>query len=227
MIYVTGDTHMPIDKEKLTARIFNHRGMTKDDYVIICGDFGGVWDYRGESREEKYWLDWLENKPFTTLFVDGNHECFPRLNAYPVEEWNGGKVHKIRPSVIHLMRGQVYTIGGKKFFTMGGASSHDKEYRKEGYSWWKEELPSMEEYNEALENLGKHDYKVDYVITHCMPDNVQHKIAYWYEHDQLTNFLFTIDKDLDYTHWYSGHYHKSEAIDEKHTTLYNSIERIC
>ena len=92
-IFITGDTHMPIDKEKLTARIFDHTGKTKNDYVIICGDFGGVWDYRGESREEKYWLDWLENKPFTTLFVDGNHECFPRLNAYPVEEWNGGKVH--------------------------------------------------------------------------------------------------------------------------------------
>jgi hypothetical protein len=47
------------------------------------------------------------------------------LNAYPVEEWHGGKVHKIRPSVIHLMRGQVYELQGKKFFTFGGAQSHD------------------------------------------------------------------------------------------------------
>lgn len=227
MIFVTGDLHLPIDIGKLNAHNFNTKEMTKNDYVIICGDFGGIWNYKGEDKEEKFWLDWLEEKPFTTLWVDGNHECFPRLfKDYPVENWNGGKVRKIRPSVIYLSRGQVFNIDGKKFFTMGGASSHDKEYRKEGISWWKEELPSEEDYKEALENLKQHNYKVDYVITHCMPDNVQNKIAYWYEHDKLTNFLFTIDKELEFIHWYSGHYHITQMIDEKHTVLYNTIDRI-
>ena len=46
--------------------------MNKDDYVIICGDFG-YWD---ESKEQKYWLKWLDGKPFTTLWVDGNHENY-------------------------------------------------------------------------------------------------------------------------------------------------------
>lgn len=101
--------------------------MTKEDYVIICGDFGGVWNKEVENKEEKHLLDWLEGKPFTTLFVDGNHENFDRLYSYPVELWHGGKVHKIRPSVIHLMRGQIYEIDGKSFFTFGGASSHDIE----------------------------------------------------------------------------------------------------
>ena len=70
-------------------------------------------------------MDWLDCKSFTTLFVDGNHENFDRLYEYPVEEWHGGKVHKIRPSVIHLMRGQIFEIEGKSIFTFGGASSHD------------------------------------------------------------------------------------------------------
>lgn len=52
--------------------------MTKDDYVIICGDFGGVWD---EGKMETVLLDWLDSKSFTTLFVDGNHENFDRLYA--------------------------------------------------------------------------------------------------------------------------------------------------
>lgn len=47
---------------------------------------------------------------FTTLFVDGNHDCHPRLADYPVKEWNGGLVHEIRPHVLHLMRGQVFNI---------------------------------------------------------------------------------------------------------------------
>lgn len=87
--------------------------MIKEDFVIICGDFGGVCDYKEESREEKYLLGWLEEKPFTTLFVSGNHENFDRLNAYPEEIWHGGKINAIRPFVLHLRRGEIFNLEGK------------------------------------------------------------------------------------------------------------------
>ena len=32
-----------------------------------------------ESKNEKYWLDWFEDRNFTLLFLDGNHENFDRL----------------------------------------------------------------------------------------------------------------------------------------------------
>ena len=42
MIYITGDTHS--DFSRFTEENFPIQSeMTKDDYVIICGDFGGVW----------------------------------------------------------------------------------------------------------------------------------------------------------------------------------------
>ena len=124
MIYITGDCHGEF--EKFDIDLFpDQKEMTKEDFMIICGDFGGIWDKEVSGGWETKMLDELESKPFTTLFVDGNHENFDRLYSYPVEEWNGGKVHKIRPSVIHLMRGQVFTIAGKKIFTFGGAKSHD------------------------------------------------------------------------------------------------------
>ena len=120
MIFVTGDTHG--DYTRFRTDIFpEQKTMTKDDYVIVCGDFG-LWD---NSKQQKYRLDWLEKKPFTTLFVDGNHENYELLNAYPVQCWHGGVVHMIRQSVIHLMRGQLFEIDGKRVFTMGGAASHD------------------------------------------------------------------------------------------------------
>jgi len=226
MIYVTGDTHIPIDIHKLSNRFFNPKGATKETtYLIICGDFGGVWEYE-ENAEEKYWLDWLEEKPYTVLFVDGNHENHIKLKSMPIEEWNGGKIHKIRPHVYHLMRGQVFNIDGKKIFTMGGAASHDKEYRRENISWWVDEIPSQEEFDEAFKNLEENNYEVDYVITHCLPDNVQHKLAYWYGHDKLTNFLFVVDKDLKYKRWYSGHYHVDQDVGERHTVLYSGIIEI-
>ena len=70
--------------------------MTKSDYVIICGDFG----YWADTPDQKWWLDWLEAKSFTTLWVDGNHENFDMLKNILVETWNGGKIQRIQPSII-------------------------------------------------------------------------------------------------------------------------------
>ena len=120
-IFITGDTHG--DFIRFKKKIFYEQAeLTKDDCVMIAGDFGGIWD---GSAEERHWLDWLEAKPYTTLFVSGNDENFDLLARYPVEDWHGGQVQRVRPSVIHLMRGQVYEIQGKTFFTMGGGQSHD------------------------------------------------------------------------------------------------------
>lgn len=219
--YITGDLHGNHDMHKLSTEAFPESKMlTKRDYVIICGDFGCVWD---GGRQDKYMQDWLNDKPFTTLFVDGNHENFPLLNAMPIEEWNGGKVHRVSDSIIHLMRGQVFEIDGLKFFTMGGASSHDKQYRREGVSWWPEELPSDSEYVEALSNLDLHKWEVDFVLSHCAPDSVMNQLADWYEHDKLTNFLETVRQDLSYDWWFFGHYHTNKAVTAVDICLYEQF----
>lgn len=44
MIYITGDTHRHIDIQKLIDFNSQNPNLTRDDYVIICGDFGGVLD---------------------------------------------------------------------------------------------------------------------------------------------------------------------------------------
>ena len=125
MIYITGDTHGTFNYRFSKKSFPEQEQMTKDDYLIILGDFGGIWNQNGESEQEKYWLDWFEERNYTLLFIDGNHENFDRLYNYPVKEWHGGKVHQIRPHVLHLMRGQIFEINGKIIFTFGGALSHD------------------------------------------------------------------------------------------------------
>ncbi len=128
MIYVTGDIHGGFDIHKLSSKELRSAGLRikKDDYVIVCGDFGLVWD---NKPEERYWRKWFDEKPWTTLFVDGNHENFELLNTYSVEEWHGGRIHRISEKTIHLMRGNVFSLEGASFFTFGGAASHDKEWR--------------------------------------------------------------------------------------------------
>ena len=92
MIYITGDCHSELTRFLMESFPIQTE-MTKDDDVIICGDFGGVWTYENESEQEKHWLDWLNKK---TSSVDGNHENFTRLYDYSKKKWHGGKVHKIR-----------------------------------------------------------------------------------------------------------------------------------
>lgn len=221
MIYITGDTHIPTDIGKLNSKKFpEQKGLTEKDYLIICGDFGGVWD---NSNEEKYWIKWLQDKNFTTLFVDGNHENFTVLNEFPTVSFCGGRAHKINDKLYHLMRGQIYTIDNKRLFAFGGASSHDKAFRKEGVNWWAEELPDKSELKTAIDNLEKHEWNVDYVITHCAPTSVQQKISGEYETNELTDFFEELKTKLLYKEWFFGHYHTDLEIDEKHRCLFEGI----
>ena len=253
-VWVTGDIHG--NPQRLSSDIFTEqKEMTKNDTVIILGDFGLVWDFTGENKTEKYWLDWLEKKPFTTVFIDGNHDNFDRLDKYPVEEWHGGKVNFIRPSVIHLMRGQVFNIEDRTFFAFGGASSHDissgilepddpdfKEkkrkldknpfalYRINHMSWWERELPNEEELKAGLINLEKFDNKVDYIITHSPYTSLLRQMdggSGLYQSDRLTDYLQEIKQTVDYKHWLFGHMHVNHTFHwEKSSCLYEQIIRI-
>ena len=155
--------------------------------------------------------------------------CFrnrrPDVPEYAVTDWHGGKVQLIRDSVIHLMRGQVYEICGKRFFTMGGASSHDIEagilepdapdfkkqrkkldtqsalYRVNHISWWKEELPCDAEYETATRNLEHCRWKTDYIITHCCPTSIADILGNGeYQPDHLTDFLEVVKNRCDFGH---------------------------
>ena len=103
------------------------KNLTKEDYVIILGDCGLIWSQK-EDKNEIYWKNWLENKPWTTLFIAGNHCNFDRLEQYPIEEWNGGRVSFLRPSVIYLQYGEIFDIAGKKILALGKAASHDTQH---------------------------------------------------------------------------------------------------
>ena len=222
MIYATGDCHGNF--RRFQPEYFPEQaGMTKDDVVIIAGDFGGVWF--GDSRDDET-LDWLERLPFTLAFVCGNHENYDALERYPVAEWHGGKVHRVRPHVLHLMRGQIFELEGCRFFTMGGAKSHDTNHRINHISWWRQELPSDEEYIEALQNLERYNWQVDYIITHCAPTSIALAGSRHNEADRLTDFLQEVRERATYHYWLFGHYHDNRAIDEKHILLWEQIVRV-
>ncbi|MBQ2717934.1 MAG: metallophosphoesterase [Clostridia bacterium] len=224
MIYVTGDKH---GTDLVDIHVFcdNNPNLTKSDYLIIAGDFGGVF----LPNEVENNLDEFSKLPFTMLFVDGNHENFDLLYQYPVKNFCGGKVHKIRDDIMHLMRGEVYEIDGIKIFTFGGATSVDKDRRFRGFNWWEQEIPSQSEIDNGLFNLKKHGNTVDYVITHsCDTKMLYYPIirnADRRKCDQKPeNAILDIFEDYaKYKHWYFGHFHVDAKLNDKKTVLYRAI----
>lgn len=226
-IYVTGDVHGTAEcgASRFSSRSWPHgRTLIRGDIVVVAGDFGFIWD---GSRTDKYWLDWFESKPWTTCFVDGNHENHRMLTQLPVRKWNGGRVHEVRPHVLHLMRGEVFNIVGTSLLAMGGAASHDKEYRREGKSWWPEEMPGVGEMDHCRALLERAGWKADYVITHEGPATLAEGLCREYgrdfEGDALQNFLGEIDDRLEYKTWFFGHYHGDEWRDDRHRLIYRDI----
>lgn len=250
-VYITGDTHGKFNRFS-TKRFPQQKEMTRDDYIIVCGDFG-LWH---DCKEERHWFDWLEKKPFTLLFVDGNHENFYRLdNEFPIVDFHGGKAHKIRENVYHLMRGYVFDFCGKKFFAFGGASSHDiqdgvlyfedypnkkaliKDYNRRieqgemlrinRLSWWKDELPTKYEMQRGRDNLKKVDYKVDYVISHSQPREVCCWCGYYDTDEIICYFDRLLTEGLSFKEWWSGHLHMNQySIYRKYNIVYQDIVRI-
>ena len=234
-IFITGDTHggfRSFEGEMARFKKFEkfEKSLSKDDFLIIAGDFGFVWNmFQSDAREER-WMKYFNDRAYTTLFIDGNHENFDRLNAYKVSEFKGGKVHKISDSVYHLMRGQIYDFDGVKIFTMGGALSIDRDRRDLGFSWWEGEMIGDDDIKEAYANLAKHDCKVDVVVTHTCPRFVVSrviKLSMAAKIDDINSkILQDIYDKIEFKKWYFGHFHEDFNIDDKFRVLYHEIEEI-
>ena len=221
---ITGDTHGTLDIDKVVRFFREHEGeYTEDDYLIICGDVG-VCGFCPDVEKETRRI--LRELPVTVLFIDGNHEHHERLNELPVNKWMGGRVHFVESGIIHMMRGQVYDIGGVKFFTFGGAYSVDRYTRTEGIDWFPEEIPTRGEYEEGLDNLEACGYKVDYIITHTAPREVAAALGYGEDSPDetaLRKYLQQIADEAEYRKWFFGHFHEDEVIDDVFVALYDEV----
>ena len=246
-VYITGDKHgkfQAFTKKKINELNFV---LTEDDIVIISGDVGLLWCY---DKEYEYLVNWLSSLPFKIAFILGNHDNYHMIKDFELVDWCGGKAHHIvKDKIIILERGEIYNIQGFKIFTFSGAQSHDIEggildrndenfklkkkelkrkklqFRILNESWWKEELPTQEEIDNAWEKLIKEGLNVDYIITHCSSEYLQQSIGIK-ESNILTQFFNRIEENVEFKHWYCGHYHMDKQIDTKHTICYKELIRL-
>ena len=210
MIRFISDPHGGQDMDGLNTYLANCR---EDDLLIILGDMELHFRDTDMNRE---FTAFFENLPCQIAFIDGNHENFDHLYGLPEEDWCGGRVHRLSPNIVHLMRGYVFEIEGHTFFTMGGCTSTQKW--KDSGLWWPQEEPTAEEIARGYKNLNKHGNRVDYVLTHKY--RLEKPEADPMTLQGLTNF---IEENVTYRHWYCGHWHKTDFPDDRHTVVFQDV----
>lgn len=217
MIYITGDIHADITRFKRFKSLlpkYRH-------YLLVCGDFGFVWD---GSEQEKRVLKKLERYDCNIMFVEGTHDNIERLQSYPEESFCSGKVRRIGKNIFWLKRGEIYDINGVKVFAMGGGESTDSDSRIEGVTWWPGEMPDEADIAYARQSLDRAGNAVDIVITHQNPrielgliDANRERI------NALTAFLGETAKTLSFKKWYFGAQHVDKALSPKMAAVFEKV----
>ncbi len=209
MIYFISDPH---GGESMKGFAQYEAIRKEGDLLIVLGDLGlGFTDTLENRAFDEYFL----SLPYPVAVVDGNHENFDRLYAYPEEEMWGGRGRRLSENAVLLSRGYVFDMEGYSFFVMGGCKSSAK-WRDMGLCWPQEEQ-TEEEISRAYDSLAARGNRVDYVLTHKyrLEDPLAPPLSF-------QGLLHHIEKNVTYTHWYSGHWHSGFALDEKHTVVYDT-----
>lgn len=216
MVYITGDMHG--DPARLSDPAL--RRLRRGDVLLVCGDFGFIWD--GSAAERKR-LARLQKQKYTIAFLDGRHENFDLLKTYPVSQWNGGAAQIIHEKLVHLMRGEVYTIEGKTYFTFGGGESEDREFRQPGKGWWPEEMPTEEEMRQGLAQLAAHGNQVDYILTHVPSRLASTQLNPGSVMDGVSLFLGQVEETVHCRRWFFGSVHRDKAISPQRRAIFQDV----
>ncbi|MBQ6165111.1 MAG: metallophosphoesterase [Clostridia bacterium] len=220
MIYVTGDTHG--DARRLSQSALSR--LREGDTLIVCGDFGFLWD--GSAKEEKMLKD-LGSRRYNICFIDGTHENFKLLNEYDEDQWAHGKIRRISGNLRYLMRGEVYQLQDKKFFTFGGGESPDMAMRMGTGTWFREEMPNREELRRGMENLRKAGFEVDYIFTHEPMQKTKEFLTPSGGSAALFTALNTyfdeIGRQCRFKQWYFGSMHTDKRVSARETAVFKQI----
>lgn len=217
MIYITGDVHRDFSRIEAFCQKFQ---TTKNDILIILGDVGINYYGKEDNELKKY----LQQIPITLFCVYGNHEERPEnINTYKLVDRFAGKVFQEEdyPNLLFARDGEIYQLNGKSVLVIGGAFSINKEYIMEkGYKWFKDEQPNEKIKERTLENIKKHHFQVDYILSHTCPYRYIPQETFYVGIDQATvdqsteKFLDLIEQTTDYQEWFCGHFHTDKTVDK-------------
>ncbi|MCL2109450.1 MAG: hypothetical protein FWH20_08935 [Oscillospiraceae bacterium] len=224
-IYITGDTHGDLTRFKKA------KFLRKGDFLIICGDFGFIWD---GSKKEKRLLKKLGKQRFYTLFVDGIHENFEVLKSYPEDDWCGGRTRHISGNLRHLMRGEIFKLGDKTVLAFGGGrldeveadADFERSAKAEKGSENFPEIAKEAEYRRGLQSIARHGNKVDYIVSHEAPSKIAEFLELPNSDKSRANaYLDILGENCAFERWFFGSHHINKVVPSKYFALFDKIMR--
>lgn len=246
-IFITGDMHGMLDWDKFSQKNWPVQNeLTKEDIVLIAGDFSLPYNVH-EDTSDHLALNCLEQKKFTIVFIDGNHENFSALKQYPIVLFHGAQCHQLRPHIYHMMRGEMLDIDEKKILGLGGAITYTSKkniikHDRHDFHHFVNEIPDDIELAKAYYALATK--KPNIIVTHDGPSDVVKKIyditkkpvgKYGFNPSKmqimLQNMLNSIvEENIPVKKWYFGHHHVDLDLGTKNGTefrvVYNDIVEI-
>ena len=212
-IHLLGDLHGGEDAAAFERYLWD---ADPEDLLILLGDVSLAFD--GSERNRAFTERFLA-LPHRIAIVDGNHENHPFLRSFPEETAFGGRVHRLSGSIVYLKRGEIFEIGGHSFFVMGGCKS-SRKWKEMGLCYAHED-PDEQECAAGRAALAARGNCVDFILTHKY-------IGSWTQPPQcpLEHVIAHLDAEVDFSHWYSAHFHRNEVLDERHTVVFDRLVTI-
>lgn len=219
-ILMCGDIHG--DYKPIRELCF-HTDLTKEDTIIMLGDFGA--NYFFNKRDERFKKK-LGQFKITYFVIRGNHEERPSVcmnknpDAWHMEEFWGNQVYVENdyPYIKYALdQPAKYKIpapdgGIIKTLVLPGAYSVDKYYRlANGWSWFPQEQCTEGEMAAGATLAQSESW--DLVLSHTCPVIYEPTDLFLSVVDQSTvdktteRWLGGIEYNLDYKLWCWGHYH--------------------
>lgn len=218
LIWITGDKHGQIE-----PFLKNHayRKIKKSDTLLVCGDFGFLWD---ESKEELKNLRWLSKRKFKIAFIEGCYDNKQVLAKYPLTNWNGGRARLIFENIIHLINGEFYYIDNKKILTFGGGFNKDVSKTTLENEDISQRISLTSQVDTLIENIKKADQSFDLIISHEAPKAIAPCLETNEFHcNCINNILEEIRTHADFKDWFFGKYHVDRTIPPKYHAVFNDV----
>ena len=216
--------------------------------IICAGDvgleYGNPHMVQRFRKNTKYLKQHMKDSNYNWFIMRGNHDNryfrdHYNSELYVVDEEQFGApvlYEKEYPNIYYIKdEGGIYRIDNKEFLFIPGAYSVDKDYRLEnGLSWNPSEQLTVKEQNDLLDLLEQHNNKVDYIVSHTYPLNIQNRVQDLFLEfiDQshvdrnMEKFLAYIAEIVDFKHWFFGHLHDDREIMSKYTMLFNKVANL-
>ena len=219
LIWLTGDKH-----GQLTPFLKNskYKKIKKNDTLIICGDFGFLWN---KSKQEIKNLNWLSKRKYTIAFVDGSNDNYNMISEYPTENWNDGKIRRISPNIVYLMRGEIYNIENKKILAFGGGINDSNPNEEEYYL--ESVYPDKQQIDNVIDNIKKVNGEIDLIVTHEAPNSIKSCLGNnQNQYNTFNNILEEIRLHSNFKKWFFGKYHIDKIIPPKYYALFEDLIKL-